>query len=122
MSTTDGDALRQAVFDAPWDDATRLVYADWLEEHGDEGQGVHAEFIRVQTRLDQQPTAALRIEEDRLLAFHSKQWLSTVPEPFRKDVCFVGGFIRRLRMRVGSLILHGEELVRHCPIDQIEMG
>src|SRR5262245_59984609 len=103
MSTTDGDALRQAGFDAPWDDALRLVYADWLEEHGDAGQCAHAEFIRVQTRLEQKPTAALRIEEDRLLAFHSQQWLIAVPAPFRKDVCFVGGFIRRLRMRVGSL-------------------
>jgi uncharacterized protein (TIGR02996 family) len=47
MSTTDGDALRQAVFDAPWDGATRLVYADWLSEHGDEEQRAHAEFIRL---------------------------------------------------------------------------
>ena len=79
MSTTEGDALRQAVFDAPWDDATRLVYADWLSEHGDEEQRAHAEFIRVQTWLEQKPTPALRIEEDRLLALHREQWLNTVP-------------------------------------------
>jgi uncharacterized protein (TIGR02996 family) len=35
----------RAICDSPADDAPRLVYADWLEEHGDP---FRAEFIRVQ--------------------------------------------------------------------------
>jgi uncharacterized protein (TIGR02996 family) len=31
----DEEAFLRAIADAPGDDATRLVYADWLEEHGD---------------------------------------------------------------------------------------
>ncbi len=41
-------ALLRAVIAAPADDLPRLVYADWLEEHGDPDR---AEFIRVQCRL-----------------------------------------------------------------------
>jgi uncharacterized protein (TIGR02996 family) len=42
---SDGDALLRAVIENPADDAPRLVYADWCEEHGDPDR---AEFIRVQ--------------------------------------------------------------------------
>jgi uncharacterized protein (TIGR02996 family) len=37
---------------APEDDCPRLVYADWLEEHG---QSERSEFIRVQCRLARLP-------------------------------------------------------------------
>jgi uncharacterized protein (TIGR02996 family) len=40
---TDQDALLRAVCEAPEDNAPRLIYADWLDEHGDPMQ---AEFIR----------------------------------------------------------------------------
>jgi uncharacterized protein (TIGR02996 family) len=40
-----GRALFQAVCEQPWDDTLRLVYADWLEEHG---QAERAAFIRIQ--------------------------------------------------------------------------
>jgi uncharacterized protein (TIGR02996 family) len=43
--TTDSDALVSAIFAHPGDDTPRLVYADWLEEHG---QANYAEFIRLQ--------------------------------------------------------------------------
>jgi len=42
---TDGDALYQAILDAPDDDAPRLVWADWLDEHGDPDR---AAFVRLQ--------------------------------------------------------------------------
>ena len=42
---TDRAALLAAVLAAPEDDAPRLVYADWLDEHG---EGERAELIRVQ--------------------------------------------------------------------------
>jgi uncharacterized protein (TIGR02996 family) len=44
----DQQALYAAVVASPDDDLPRLVYADWLEEHGDADR---AEFIRVQCRL-----------------------------------------------------------------------
>lgn len=46
---TDHDALYRAMIARPEDDTPRLVYADWLEEHGREEQ---AEFIRLDCRLE----------------------------------------------------------------------
>jgi uncharacterized protein (TIGR02996 family) len=45
---SDRDALLAAVFDHPADDAPRLVYADWLDEHGEPAQ---AAFVRAQVEL-----------------------------------------------------------------------
>jgi uncharacterized protein (TIGR02996 family) len=45
---SDRDALLAAVFARPADDAPRLVYADWLDEHGEPAQ---AAFIRAQIEL-----------------------------------------------------------------------
>ena len=46
---TDHAALLRAILDGPEDEAPRLVYADWLDEHRDPDR---AEFIRVQLRMD----------------------------------------------------------------------
>lgn len=45
---SDGPALLDAILADPEEDTPRLVYADWLEEHG---QGERAEFVRVQVEL-----------------------------------------------------------------------
>ncbi len=44
----EADALLDAIFDNPDDDTPRLVYADWLQEHGHEDC---AEFIRISVFL-----------------------------------------------------------------------
>jgi len=44
---THADAFLQAILDAP-DVAPRLLFADWLDEHGDADR---AEFIRSQIAL-----------------------------------------------------------------------
>src|SRR5262245_37939918 len=46
---SDQDALLAAIRQAPEDDAPRLIYADWLDEHGDPDR---AEFIRLQIEID----------------------------------------------------------------------
>ncbi|AWM35950.1 hypothetical protein GobsT_63090 [Gemmata obscuriglobus] len=48
----DADALLDAIFDAPDDDTPRLVYADWLQEHGQEA---YAQFIRLQCAAARHP-------------------------------------------------------------------
>src|SRR5262245_28522095 len=52
--TADGSALLRAVIENPDDDAPRLVYADWLDEHGD---AAWAEFIRLQIAAAREPCA-----------------------------------------------------------------
>jgi uncharacterized protein (TIGR02996 family) len=94
---TDRDALLRAICDAPDDDAPRLIYADWLDEHGDPRQ---AEFIRVQIELAQvpeperesHPLAARQMElwrDLRKWRFHTGNWLSF------NSSCFHRGFSER---------------------------
>lgn len=45
----EADALLDAIFDHPDDDTPRLVYADWLQEHGHED---YAQFIRLSIQLE----------------------------------------------------------------------
>jgi uncharacterized protein (TIGR02996 family) len=69
-------AFLRAILDDPEDDAPRLVFADWLEEHGDSDR---AEFIRTQVTLAQLPLhapgrTALAAREEALLQEHSRRW------------------------------------------------
>ena len=64
---SDAPALLAAIRAAPDDDAPRLVYADWLDEHG---QPERAEFIRLQCELARANDPSLRRREAELLAAH----------------------------------------------------
>lgn len=44
------DSLVESILDEPDDDARRLVYADWLEEHGDFRDAIRAQLLRLQVR------------------------------------------------------------------------
>src|SRR5262249_20752151 len=50
-SVNQREAFLQAILDDPGDDAVRLVFADWLEEHDDP----LGEFIRLQMQLAELP-------------------------------------------------------------------
>jgi uncharacterized protein (TIGR02996 family) len=56
----DRDALLTAIHADPEAEAPRLVYADWLEEHGDVAQ---AELIRVDVELGHAPEGSPRWRE-----------------------------------------------------------
>ena len=84
----------------PDDDTPRLIYADWLEDHGDEAQ---AEFIRVQIRRSrlpledpEQPVLARR--EAQLLARYEARWAGDLAE-LAIQWTFRRGFIERVHVR-----------------------
>jgi uncharacterized protein (TIGR02996 family) len=73
--------LRAAFFEAiradPGDDVARLVFADWLDEHGEPGR---AEFIRLQIALARGTVPRAEVEAiekraDELLFRHREEWL-----------------------------------------------
>src|SRR4051812_9175502 len=78
---THEDAFLQAIAEAPDDDAPRLIYADWLDDHG---EPAFADFIRVQCEI-----ARLCEENDRWLEWKLREeaiWKELVTrwaEPFR---------------------------------------
>jgi uncharacterized protein (TIGR02996 family) len=78
------DAEFLAGLDAdPTDDATRLVYADWLDEHGDPDSVAKAEFLRVTAQLVNHPgpkgwKKTLRKRLQALAAQLDTAWLAVV--------------------------------------------
>src|SRR5436309_12097359 len=50
------EAFLRDIIEHPDDDVPRLVYAEWLDEHGDPAR---AEFIRLQCRLDREDASSL---------------------------------------------------------------
>ena len=91
----ENEALLSAISADPDDDSLRLVYADWLEEHG---QPDRARLIRVQietARLpdDTEPPTALQVEEEQLLEACEKAL------PQLEGITF-GGFERGLASSV----------------------
>jgi uncharacterized protein (TIGR02996 family) len=89
---TDDSALLAAIRAAPADDAPRLVYADWLDEHG---HPERAEFIRVQCELARRDDPALLRREAELLAAHHDAFAGPHLAPsfrFRFGRGFILGF------------------------------
>src|SRR5687768_17319061 len=70
-------ALYRAILAHPDEDTPRLVYADWLDEHG---QPAHAEFIRAQCRLARMNEwdagyTADRLRAERLWRENWQRWV-----------------------------------------------
>jgi uncharacterized protein (TIGR02996 family) len=91
---TEASALWRAVVAEPYDDAPRLIYADWLEEHGD---AERAEFVRVQCRLatlddDAPDRPALDRRERQLWVKHRGAWQRPLPTLLR-EFPFRRGFV-----------------------------
>ncbi len=69
----DHDAFLRTILDRPDENGPRLVYADWLEEHGDTRR---AELIRVQIQMVRIPDRygkhwhQLKSRQDVLLKSH----------------------------------------------------
>ena len=79
--------LLQAIIEQPDDDQLRLVYADWLEEHGD---AARAEFIRVQIeyhtmRCSDPRVDAMTARWIALLETHKEAWLKGFPAWLRAE-------------------------------------
>src|SRR5262249_3843859 len=94
----DQEALLQAIREAPEEDAPRLVYADWLEDHGDPDR---AEFIRLQVERGHEPGEPhwryLPPREQELLRKHQKAWLGPLAR-WKNDLEFRRGFLEHLSL------------------------
>jgi uncharacterized protein (TIGR02996 family) len=114
-------AFLEAIREHPGDDAPRLVYADWLDEHGDPDR---AEFIRTQCRLaglgeDDPARDALELRERALLAGHGAAWREELPPWARKGAVFRRGFVEGVTARAGQFVrgagaLFAAATVRHA--------
>jgi uncharacterized protein (TIGR02996 family) len=89
--SVDEEAFLRAISAAPDDGTVRLVYADWLEEHGDP----RAEFVRLQVRLWEMPAddparPQLQAREQQLRSDCPAYWLAKLDPP---EWCAVGNVV-----------------------------
>ena len=95
--TDDEFALLRTIRKHPDADLPRLVYADWLDDRGDEDR---AEFIRLQIdryrRSTTDPTArGIGWREYQILVAHELAWKAELPPGFRTGAAFRRGLIHR---------------------------
>jgi uncharacterized protein (TIGR02996 family) len=126
------EAFLRAIALDPEDDTSRLVYADWLDEHGD---GDRAEFIRTQIALASGSVApgkrrALEKREAKLLAEHAEEWVEPlsefIDEEWAADVgetpyVFRRGFVEQIDAQGETLIESGSELFAAAPIRGVRL-
>jgi uncharacterized protein (TIGR02996 family) len=132
---TEREALLRAVCEQPDDDTPRLVFADWLQENGEEAR---AEFIRVQSEA-----ARLATDDDRLdgvirrdvelQQLYGSRWLAELPVPDPEHIDWVKypggwlggepfdrGFACRLWVKTaGTLVACAGELFTATPVRRL---
>jgi uncharacterized protein (TIGR02996 family) len=121
METEDA-ALWRAVVAEPHDDAPRLVYADWLEEHD---QPERAEFIRTQCRLaaldeDAPERSALDRRERQLWLKHKSAWKGDLPGRLR-EFPFRRGFVHPEKVGGKQFLGLSDEVLAHAPLWDVRL-
>jgi uncharacterized protein (TIGR02996 family) len=116
------NALFEAILDSPDDGALRLVFADWLEEHG---ESERAEFVRLQIQLAD-PSAEhggrpdLRLRERELLHRHHRTWAGDVAE-LASGWEFRRGFVEAVTLEAPAFLERAEEVRRLAPVRAVEV-
>jgi uncharacterized protein (TIGR02996 family) len=121
---TPEQAFLADILDHPEDDTPRLVYADWLDEHGGPAGARRAEFIRVQcalARLDEYDPARAPLEkrESALLNKGRKEWAKDLPAWVLKDerYQFRRGFVWHVESTAGRFMQSADKLGRITPLE-----
>jgi uncharacterized protein (TIGR02996 family) len=134
------EAFLQTILAAPGDDTPRLIYADWLEEHGTtEAERARAEFIRVQCELarlgnDDPSRLVLEQRENELLTQHERNWaqdIHSILAEIREGIMgatrapffwrFERGFIESIECHGALLIRHAARLFARAPIRRLRI-
>jgi uncharacterized protein (TIGR02996 family) len=121
---TDEQALLAAVIASPDDDLPRLVYADWLDDHG---QPERAEFIRVQVERSKLSAtdslfAELRARETKLLKKYKKLWAADLRVAFPGcEIEFRRGFAAVLRRKLNELGRYERHLPKLPFLEEIQI-
>jgi uncharacterized protein (TIGR02996 family) len=111
-------AFLDAIRATPDDDAPRLIYADWLEETGDEDR---AEFIRLQcARASSGEQAELAPREQLLLDRHQHDWVNPIGA-LVASLRWRRGFIDEVSLSGPAFRGHVELLFRLAPIRQLRI-
>jgi len=134
---TDADmraAFVADICDHPADDTPRLIYADWLEEHGEEKR---AELIRVQCELSLADAVLidldenrdesvklmnLMVREDELLDEFRSVWAGESLSSIDPLGCvFRRGFVHAIRCEESYWLEYGQAIMRSQPVEVVRL-
>lgn len=132
---TQRHAFLDAILANPADDTPRLVFADWLEEHGEADR---AAFIRRSCAIEPHVVTLTAHESTHTWTATMDQWenlhknyggkpsRNPIPElghPTGEDIeCwFRRGFVARVDVACVQWLLQGERLLRKYPLQQVRM-
>src|SRR5262245_23124110 len=118
------DALLAAVCEQPDNDHPRLIYADWLEEHGDDADRDRAAFIRLQIEAKNPATdldrlCELRRREKALLEQYAATWqkpFAAAHKPF-----FERGFVANVTLSLDALLRRGKRFFEAAPLQYLHL-
>jgi uncharacterized protein (TIGR02996 family) len=125
------EAFLKAICENPDDDTPRLVFADWLQENGNEHDRARAEFIRLQVQFAALLRGAapgaeeVRKQERAIWAEHKETFRAELPEIggvawFPE---FHRGFVERCTISSDSQFLQqADAIFTQVPIQHIEIG
>src|SRR5262249_53275971 len=110
----------------------RLIYADWIEEHGDPQ---YAEFIRVQVALSQNSDSKGNVRASELARLHSRErsllsrnktrWLQPLRDLGARGRVhgeFSRGFVEEPVIEAEVFLERGEELFRASPVTTLHLN
>jgi uncharacterized protein (TIGR02996 family) len=123
---TPDEAFLRTIIENVDDDGPRLIYADWLEEHG---KPERAEFIRVQIQLANLDPGApearpLRQRQFALLGAFGKSWEAQMP-PLPEELAwgdYHRGFVEEVRAtQLPELAAHTEVILNAIPLHRLAL-
>jgi uncharacterized protein (TIGR02996 family) len=119
-------SLRAAIVAQPDEDTPRLVYADWLDEHGDPDR---AAFIRLRVREAQVPVNGPEYNDiwrqvHPLYRKNEDRWLADLPPVLRRRASvyqFKRGFLTSLRVTAAQVPRIPKRAWARHPIQELEL-
>jgi uncharacterized protein (TIGR02996 family) len=116
------DDFFHAILEDPDSDEPRLVFADWLEEHGNP----RSEFVRLQCELEQlpedHPERSEREARSRLLlSMHEAEWVGGL-RAFVQRWKFHRGFVDWVHVPARMFLAHAEDIFQLAPIRKLSLG
>ncbi|MBX9580984.1 MAG: TIGR02996 domain-containing protein [Gemmataceae bacterium] len=121
----DQRALLAAVVATPDDDTPRLVYADWLDDHGDP---VQAGYIRESVRLARLPAndpgrPGLEKRLTAVLEDNADEWAVALGRaPAATGMCYRRGFVHTIRYhRLDDYLRDGPAWFRTAPVQGLSV-
>ena len=131
---SDEQALLRAVLETPFDDAPRLVYADWLDEHAQPERAAfirlqceHARLMKVHPRSSEslewkaQCEAILDGPSPASVPFR-KLWADPIDPQWGDRYFFRRGFVSQVSVTAGRLVRLAGRLFAEHPITRVHLS